>query len=398
MSVRDGLHVLLVAPTGRDAKLIADALSISNVQSESMQDVASAIAVFHAKDVGAMLIAEEALDLEAITHLSSALAQQPSWSDLPVLVLTMGGKETFQSRRQEWARRSLGDVTLLERPIRTATLVSSVTVALHTRSRQYERRLSETILRQSEKLAAVGRLASSIAHEINNPLEAVTNLLYLLEGTQLNEQQREYLTTAQQELARVSEIASQTLTHNRQQDIKGSASISALLDSVLVLYQGRIAGSNTKIDRRYRNGVPLTCRPGELRQVFANLIGNAFDATRKGGHILLRERAAVHLNTGQIGVRITVADTGTGMSPDVIAHLFEPFHSTKGISGTGLGLWISKGIIEKHHGSIRFRSSTKPGSSGTVFSIFIPHQGLENEGDSGTRVDPPNRDPASIGG
>ena len=336
MSVRDGLHVLLVAPTGRDAKLIADALSISNVQSESMQDVASAIAVFHAKDVGAMLIAEEALDLEAITHLSSALAQQPSWSDLPVLVLTMGGKETFQSRRQEWARRSLGDVTLLERPIRTATLVSSVTVALHTRSRQYERRLSETILRQSEKLAAVGRLASSIAHEINNPLEAVTNLLYLLEGTQLNEQQREYLTTAQQELARVSEIASQTLTHNRQQDIRGSASISALLDSVLVLYQGRIAGSNTKIDRRYRNGVPLTCRPGELRQVFANLIGNAFDATRKGGHILLRERAAVHLNTGQIGVRITVADTGTGMSPDVIAHLFEPFHSTKGISGTGL--------------------------------------------------------------
>ena len=119
--------------------------------------------------------------------------------------------------------------------------------------------------------------------------------------------------------------------------------------------------------------------PGELRQVFANLIGNAFDATRKGGHILLRERAAVHLNTGQIGVRITVADTGSGMSPDVIAHLFEPFHSTKGISGTGLGLWISKGIIEKHHGSIRFRSSTKPGSSGTVFSIFIPQEGLESE-------------------
>ena len=139
-----------------------------------MQDVASAIALLKLHYTWTQ------------SSFSSPCAQQPSWSDLPVLVLTMGGKETFQSRRQEWARRSLGDVTLLERPIRTATLLSSVTVALHTRSRQYERRLSETILRQSEKLAAVGRLASSIAHEINNPLEAVTNLLYLLEGTQLN--------------------------------------------------------------------------------------------------------------------------------------------------------------------------------------------------------------------
>lgn len=386
MSVRDGLYILLVAPTGRDAKLIADALSVSNVQSESMKDVASAIAVFRAKDIGAMLIAEEALDLEAITHLSSALVQQPSWSDLPVLVLTMGGKETFQSRRQEWRRKSLGDITLLERPIRVATLVSSVTTALHARSRQYERRISETVLCQSEKLAALGRLASTIAHEINNPLEAVTNLLYLLDDTSLNEQQREYLTTAQQELARVSEIAAQTLTYNRQRDIKGEASISSLLDSVLVLYQGRIAGSKTKIERRYRNGAPFTCRPGELRQVFANLIGNAFDATRKGGLILLRERAAVHLKTGLAGVRITVADTGSGMSPEVKAHLFEPFKSTKGLNGSGLGLWISKGIIEKHHGSIRFRSSTKPGSSGTVFSIFIPHAVSELNGYNETRV------------
>lgn len=367
MSVRDDLQVLLVAPTGRDAELIADALSVSNVQSESMKDVASAIAVFRAKDVGAMLIAEEALGMEAITHLSSALARQPSWSDLPILVLTMGGKETLQSRRQAWRRRSLGDVTLLERPIRVATLVSSITAALHSRSRQYERRLSETVLIQSEKLAAVGRLASSIAHEINNPLEAVTNLLYLLDGTSLDEQQREYLATAQQELARVSEIAAHTLTYNRQRDISGEASISALLDSVLVLYQGRIAGLNTKVERRYRNGVPLTCRPGELRQVFANLIGNAFDATRKGGRILLRERAATHLKTGQAGVRITVADTGSGMSAEVIAHLFEPFQSTKGLNGSGLGLWISKGIIEKHHGSLRFPPQQDQAAVGPCF-------------------------------
>ena len=379
MAAGDGLDVLLVAPTGCDAELIADALKVANVQGEIWKDVASAVNAFSAKDVGAMLIAEEALEPEAIGLLSSALARQPTWSALPVIVLTMGGKETFESRWRARQQLSLGDITPLERPIRVATLVSTVKAALYTRSRQYERRHAETVLRQSEKLAAVGRLASSIAHEINNPLESVTNLLYLLDGTPLSREQHEYLDTAQRELARVSEITAQTLTYNRQRDIKGEASISALLDSVLVLYQGRLAGSKTEIERRYRNAAPFTCYPGELRQVFANLIGNAFDATRRGGRILLREQAAMHPKTGQYGVRITLADTGIGMSAEVKTHLFEAFKTTKGANGNGLGLWISKGIIEKHYGSIRFRSSTKPESSGTVFSIFIPLDRLKDE-------------------
>jgi len=235
------------------------------------------------------------------------------------------------------------------------------------------RRNAETVLRQHEKLAAVGRVASSIAHEINNPLEAVTNLLYLLQGTPLNEEQQGLLDLAEGELARVSEISSHTLTFNRQRDIRAEASIPALLDSVLVLYQGRMAGSGISIERRYRDSGPFTCRPGELRQVFVNLIGNAFDATRNGGRILLRERSAIHLKTGQPGVRVTVADTGHGMEAHVKAHLFDAFRSTKGLNGSGLGLWISKGIVDKHRGSIYFRSSTKPGSCGTVFSIFIPY-------------------------
>lgn len=374
MTTRDNLHVLLVAPTGRDAELIAHALAVSDVQSEKLSDVASAVHAFHAKDVGAMLIAEEALDNGAIALLSSALAQQPAWSILPVLILTNGGKETLQSRRQQSRRAPLGDITLLERPIRVATLGSSAKAALRARSDQYLRRNAETVLRQHEKLAAVGRVASSIAHEINNPLEAVTNLLYLLRDTPLNEEQQGYLALAEGELARVSEISSHTLTFNRQRDIRGEASIPALLDSVLVLYQGRTAGSGISIERRYRDGGSLTCRPGELRQVFVNLIGNAFDATRNGGRILLRERAAIHLKTGQPGVRVTIADTGHGMEAHVKAHLFDAFRSTKGNSGSGLGLWISKGIVDKHCGSIHFRSSTKPGSCGTVFSIFIPYE------------------------
>ncbi|MDQ2833968.1 MAG: HAMP domain-containing histidine kinase [Acidobacteriota bacterium] len=368
----DDLNVLLVTPTGRDAELIENALSVANVQSEAVKDIASAVEVFRTRDIGALLIAEEALGGQQITLLTSALAKQPAWSALPIFVLTMGGKETFQDRRREQERLSLGDITLLERPIRVATLLSSVKAALHARSRQYERRTTEIAVRQSEKLALVGRLTSSIAHEINNPLEAVTNLLYLLDGTPLSEEQQRYLDTAQQELARVSQIAAQTLTFNRQRDVEGQASVAGLLDSVLVLYQGRLAGSQIIVERRYQNTEPFRCYPGELRQLFANLIGNAFDATRKGGCVFLRERAATHPKTGEYGVRITVADTGNGMSAEVKAHLFEAFKSTKGNNGSGLGLWISKGIIEKHCGSIQCRSSTDPTVHGTVFAIFIP--------------------------
>jgi signal transduction histidine kinase len=367
-----GLHVLLVTPTGRDAELIQAALQASSVQSEPLRDVAEAVKSLQAREAGALLIAEEALGHQEIALLALALKEQPAWSALPVLVLTVGEQETFQRRLHERQRSSLGNTTLLERPIRSATLVSSVKSALHARSRQYERKLAEAALRQSDKLAAVGRLASSIAHEINNPLEAVTNLLYLLDGTTLNEAQRGYLDTARQELARVSEIAAQTLTFNRQRDIRGQASVSTLLDSVLVLYQGRLAGSKIVVERRYQNTSPFTCYPGELRQAFANLIGNAFDATRKGGRIILRERAAKSSKTDRAGVRITVADTGHGIHADVKSQMFQAFKSTKGSNGSGLGLWISKEIIDKHGGSIQFRSSTKAGKSGTIFSIFIP--------------------------
>jgi signal transduction histidine kinase len=372
----DDLHVLLVTPTGRDSNLIAQVLEAFDVQSEMLSDVASVVDEFRAKDVGAMLIAEEALeDDKAIELLSSALSEQPAWSDLPVLILTKGGKENLQSRREQRRREPLGDVTLLERPIRIPTLISSVKAALRARDNQYVRRRAEAVLRQNEKLAAVGQVASSIAHEINNPLEAVTNCLYLLNGTSLNEEQRGYLDLAQSELARVSEISSHTLTFNRQRDIKGEASMSALLDSVVTLYQGRMAASGISVERRYRDGHPLICRPGELRQVFVNLICNAFDATRNGGRIVLRERATTDSRHGQPGVLITVADTGHGVEARLKTNLFDAFRSTKGINGSGLGLWISKGIIEKHRGTIRFRSSTKPGSSGTVFQVFIPYEG-----------------------
>ncbi|HLJ27543.1 MAG TPA: ATP-binding protein [Candidatus Angelobacter sp.] len=234
---------------------------------------------------------------------------------------------------------------------------------------------AQTALLQSEKLAAVGRLSASIAHEINNPLEAITNLFYLIDrADELPESLRGFTRMAQQELARVSQIVTQTLRFHRQSTAKMAVSVSDLLDSVLDLYQGRLSSASVTVVRDYRRSGPLVCYEGELRQVFANLIGNALDATRGGGQIVVREREATDWRTRRKGVRVTVADNGHGISRDTLAHIFEPFFSTKSTTGTGLGLWVSLEIIQKHAGSIQVRSRFSDKHHGTVFSVFVPHR------------------------
>jgi PAS domain S-box-containing protein len=238
-----------------------------------------------------------------------------------------------------------------------------------------ERKRTEAALLQSEKLAAVGRLSASIAHEINNPLEAVTNLLYLInEEKDLPEQARGFTHLAQQELARVSQIATQTLRFYRQPTARTAVRVSEQLDSVLKLYQGRLASASVEVVRDYRAAAPLLAFEGELRQVFTNLVGNALDASRNGGKMTLRTREATDWRTGRKGVRVTVADRGHGMSRETLRRIFEPFFSTKGITGTGLGLWVTLGIIQKHEGRIKVRSSESPEHHGTAFSVFIPHR------------------------
>lgn len=238
-----------------------------------------------------------------------------------------------------------------------------------------ERKRTEAALLQSEKLAAVGRLSASIAHEINNPLEAVTNLLYLInEEKDLSEQARSFAHLAQQELARVSQIATQTLRFYRQPTARTAVRVSEQLDSVLKLYQGRLTSAGVEVVRDYRGAAPLMAFEGELRQVFTNLVGNALDASRNGGKMTLRTREATDWRTGRKGVRVTVADCGHGMSKETLRRMFEPFFSTKGITGTGLGLWVTLGIIQKHEGQVKVRSSESPAHHGTVFSVFIPHR------------------------
>ncbi len=236
---------------------------------------------------------------------------------------------------------------------------------------------AEAALIQSEKLAAVGRLASSISHEINNPLEAITNLLYLINLEEnLPEGVKEYVHTAQSELSRVCQIATQTLRFHRQAVRATRVTAADLVDAVLNLYHGRLANSGINVEATYSTRVRILCFENDIRQVLNNLIANAIDAMRRGGRLIVRAHDAIDSSPDFpepcSGIRITIADTGHGMSPAVRARIFEPFYTTKDLNGTGLGLWISAGIVKRHQGRLTFRSTEHPIHHGTVFSLFLP--------------------------
>jgi PAS domain S-box-containing protein len=244
-----------------------------------------------------------------------------------------------------------------------------------------DRKRAEEALRRTEKLAATGRLAASIAHEINNPLEAITNLLFLLDSfCSLEEPARNYVTMAQHEARRISEITQQTLRFYRQSTLPARARMSDLLDSVLSLYNGRLNGLNVEVKREYDPELDLFCFAGEMRQVFANLIGNSLDALSSDGRLTIRARRGHSWrNPAQTGVRFSIADNGSGMEPQVLARAFDAFFTTKEVTGTGLGLWVSHEILVKHHAVVAVRSraasrtlTTPETMSGTVFHIFVP--------------------------
>ena len=244
-----------------------------------------------------------------------------------------------------------------------------------------QQRKAELALMQSEKLAAVGRLASSISHEINNPLEAITNLLYLVaHSAELPEELKVYVHMAQSELSRVSQIATQTLRFHRQAVGPTEVTAAQLVDAVLNLYQGRLTNSGIRVDARYSSSTAILCFENDIRQVLNNLIANAIDAMRTGGRLLLRAHDAMQPGSGIPGIRITVADTGHGISRATQGRLFEPFFTTKGLNGTGLGLWISSGIVTRHQGRLTLRSSQHPLHHGTVFSLFLPLRETEEPG------------------
>jgi signal transduction histidine kinase len=234
-----------------------------------------------------------------------------------------------------------------------------------------ERKRIEQLLIESEKLAATGRMAAAIAHEINNPLESLINLIYLArQHSAIEGKAHRYLLTAEEELERVSHIARQTLGYYRDTGVPTSLYLHDLVDNVLTVYHSRLIAAGISMESRFDDLQKIVVSKGEMVQVFSNIIANAIDAMRHGGSLHISIRIVMGSPDG--GIQTVIRDSGTGIRPEHIERIFEPFFTTKGDLGTGIGLWVAKRLIEGRGGRISIASSTEKENSGTSVTIFIP--------------------------
>jgi len=239
------------------------------------------------------------------------------------------------------------------------------------------RKLAEAALLRSEKLAAAGRLAAILAHEINNPLQAVANLIALLASSpRLEPEERALTRAAEEELGRIAHLTRQSLSFYRESASLSSVNLAETVEGVLSIFTNRIKAKELTLKKRYPSDAPvINSFAGEVRQVVSTLLVNAIDAVPKEGTISIHVHQSSRWGkSSTAGVRISIADNGIGISPTNVGLIFEPFFTTKGEQGTGLGLWVADGIVSRLGGSIQMRSSTVPGRSGSCFSIFLPIQ------------------------
>lgn len=322
------------------------------------------------------------------------LLERARHAEPPIPVVLIGGRmrenETIGMLR-EGATEYLHTSELEHLPSAIARALKLRESSVAERRARQELDHAASSLRENQKLITVGRLAASIAHEINNPLESVTNLLYLIgEEKDLSDSVRAYLGLAQRELERVGQISRQTLNFSRETTGPVRARISELTEEVLSLYSRRIAEKDIRIQREYDCSDEATIYPGEMRQVLSNLITNAVEASSMRGRLCVRIRCARSWSDpGVRGLRISIGDNGSGIDPAVQRRLGEPFFTTKGQRGTGLGLWVTRSIVKRYGGEIQLRSSVHPQRHGTVFSIFLPTNMRPHA------VDPPQN---SVGG
>jgi len=276
--------------------------------------------------------------------------------------------EHFETVRVTKDGRRL-DVSLTVSPIKDGNgkIVGAAKIA---RDITQQRKLEEA-LRTTERLASVGRMAATVAHEINNPLEAITNFIYLAnQQPELSEKLKRYLSSADQELRRVAHIAQQTLGFYKDNSQPVILSVADAVQDVLTVYERKMTYKQLRVEQRMEPELEIRTMAGELKQVLSNVIVNAIDASREGGRIIIRARAA-RSAAGVRGVCITIADTGVGIAARDQANLFTPFFTTKREVGTGLGLWITRDLLQKKGGSIRLRSRDRV-PSGTVVRIYLP--------------------------
>jgi PAS domain S-box-containing protein len=269
----------------------------------------------------------------------------------------------FADKSLHWLEARGRTILIGDVPVRMLGVAMDVT----------SRKATEQTVRHSEKIAATGRLAASIAHEINNPLASVMNALYILRtNPRMPESTLIYVKTAEEELARVVHITKQTLGFYREISSPVMSSVPQLFEEVLAAYDERIERGGITVHKDFSQVGPLASFPSELRQVFSNLVLNAIESISAPGNIHIRVKQR-HNPQGRAGIRVTVADDGCGIPAENMARIFEPFFSTKDSKGTGLGLWVSQGIVQKHQGRLRLRSRTDQVNHGTCCTLFLPY-------------------------
>lgn len=241
----------------------------------------------------------------------------------------------------------------------------------------HDQKMGEAALRRAEKMAVAGRFATSIAHEINNPLMSVTQVLYLLDqDEELRGESRALLKMAEEELARVARVVAHMLHFKRGSERARRADLREIVESVLVLFSARLANAKVRIEREFAEPAEVVCYRDELVQAISNIISNAYNAMRTGGRLRIRIRPTPG-SDGQRGLRMTIADQGKGIPAEARRSLFDSFSETKELSGTGLSLWATAEIVRRHGGRISLRSSQQPAHSGTAISIFLPLDSAE---------------------
>jgi signal transduction histidine kinase len=365
---------LVVAPLGRDGELICGLLNGAGYRSERVQEVRNVEGIDSALLLG-LILTDEALLRGGIEALQKIIHAQPAWSELPSILLTSSASEPSYAMVASRARIEIQSLILLDRPVRKEMLLSAIQVAHNSRQKQLQIRdatakqsQSDEALRRSEQLAVTGRMMATLAHEVNNPLEALGNLLFLVENSSSLDEAQSFGRLATKELQRISEIVDHTLRFHRAPAKPGFTDVSELAISAVTLFRGKLRERNIreriKVERAFGY-----CSEGEIRQALVNLIGNSVDAMREGGNLRIHVKP-VSIN-GVEHARLTVADTGAGIRKDIRQNLFKQFFTTKGSGGTGLGLWLTRDIIRRNGGKLRFRSRTEA-PSGTVFTIYLP--------------------------
>lgn len=381
---------VVVAPVGRDSELVSGFLSGLGYNCQRVNHLRDAESIESALLLG-LILTDEALLRGGLDALIRIMHGQPVWSDLPSILLTRSPGESSGAALASRARMEVHSLILLDRPVRKEMLLSAIQVAHQSRRKQLQARdamtkqfQSDEALRKSEHLAVAGRLAATMAHEVNNPLEALGNLLFLIQNSASLEEAHSFGQLAAKEFQRINEIVDHTLRFHRAPAKPKFTDLSELAISALTLFRGKLREHHIRERITAERAFGFCCE-GEIRQALVNLIGNAVDAMRDGGQLRLHV-APVSLN-GMEYARLTVADTGGGIRKEIRSQLFRQFFTTKGSGGTGLGLWLTRDIVLRNHGKLHFRSRTES-PTGTVFSLYIPSAAPIEDGQNEDHLQP----------